>query len=93
MRHSLDEVSLLELLAWDEATFNDKTAGSAIRRIGHAQWQRNILLALGNVPNVPHGAASAAIVAALQPFATHDNPILAEQAQWSLSQHQPDIAL
>ena len=93
VRHSLDEVSLLELLAWDEATFNDKTAGSAIRRIGHAQWQRNILLALGNVPNVPHGAASAAIVAALQPFATHDNPILAEQAQWSLSQHQPDIAL
>ena len=93
VRHSVDEVSLLELLAWDEATFNDKTAGSAIRRIGHAQWQRNILLALGNVPNVPHGAASAAIVAALQPFATHDNPILAEQAQWSLSQHQPDIAL
>ena len=87
VRHSLDEVSLLELLAWDEATFNDKTAGSAIRRIGHAQWQRNILLALGNVPNVPHGAASAAIVAALQPFATHDNPILAEQAQWSLAQH------
>ena len=87
VRHSLDNVSLLELLAWDEATFNDKTAGSAIRRIGHAQWQRNILLALGNVPNVPYGEASAAIVAALQPFTTSENPILAEQAQWSLAQH------
>ena len=87
VRHSLDEVSLLELLAWDEVTFNDKTAGSAIRRIGHAQWQRNILLALGNVPNVPYGEASAAIVAALQPFTTSENPILAEQAQWSLAQH------
>ena len=84
VRHSLDNVSLLELLAWDEATFNDKTAGSAIRRIGHAQWQRNVLLALGNVPR---GETSAAIVAALQPFTTSENPILAEQAQWSLAQH------
>ena len=84
VRHSLDDVSLLELLAWDEATFNDKTAGSAIRRIGHAQWQRNVLLALGNVPR---GETSAAIVAALQPFTTSENPILAEQAQWSLAQH------
>lgn len=84
VRHSLDDTSLLELLSWDEAMFNDKTAGSAIRRIGHTQWQRNILLALGNVP---HGTASSAIVAVLQPFISHDDPILAEQAQWSLKQH------
>ena len=89
VRHSLDDVSLLALLAWDEVTFNDKTAGSAIRRIGHAQWQRNILLALGNMPsNVPsHASNSDGIVAALRAFTTHSNPILAEQAQWSLAQH------
>ena len=81
VRNAFDHVRLLELLAWNETEFNEKTAGSAIRRIGHAQWQRNILLALGNAPSDPQ------IMTALTPFTRHDNPILSEQAQWSLQQH------
>ncbi len=83
VRYSLDSSSLLDLLAWDESEFNDKTAGSAIRRIGHAQWQRNILLALGNLDAV---GVDVEVFAALSEFVTHANPILAEQAQWSYSQ-------
>ncbi len=41
---------LTELFAWDEATFLRITEGSAIRRIGHLRWLRNIAVALGNAP-------------------------------------------
>jgi len=49
-RHALDTASLLSLFAWDEATFLKNTEGSAIRRIGHERWLRNIAVALGNAP-------------------------------------------
>lgn len=48
-RHELDNVGLLELFAWDEQTFLKNTEGSAIRRIGFDCWQRNIVVALGNL--------------------------------------------
>ena len=34
-RHGLDRASLLELFGWSEAEFLERTAGSAIRRIGY----------------------------------------------------------
>ena len=80
LRHGLADVSLLELLAWSEADFKTRMAGSAIYRIGHAQWQRNILLALGNAPFTDE------IVAAIRPFTQHSDSVLAEQARWSLAQ-------
>jgi epoxyqueuosine reductase len=52
-RHGLDTASLVEVFAWDEATFLDRTQGSAIRRIGHIRWLRNIAVALGNAPPRP----------------------------------------
>jgi epoxyqueuosine reductase len=84
VRHGLDDVSLLALLAWDEAMFHAHMAGSAIYRIGHAQWQRNLLLALGN--QLRAGENAVAVRAALSAFVHHANPVLAEQAQWSLAQ-------
>ncbi|MGL4768088.1 MAG: tRNA epoxyqueuosine(34) reductase QueG [Formosimonas sp.] len=80
LRNGLAQASLLELLAWNESEFKQRMAGSAIHRIGHAQWQRNILLALGNAP------PAAEVEAVLSQFIAHNNPILAEQAQWSLAQ-------
>ncbi|SEH09148.1 tRNA epoxyqueuosine(34) reductase QueG [Candidatus Venteria ishoeyi] len=47
-RQGLDNISLLELFAWDEASFLRRTEGSAIRRIGYQRWLRNISVALGN---------------------------------------------
>ncbi|OXX34097.1 tRNA epoxyqueuosine(34) reductase QueG [Vibrio sp. V09_P4A23P171] len=49
-RQALDEPDLVELFAWDEATFLRYMEGSAIRRIGHQQWLRNLSIALGNAP-------------------------------------------
>jgi len=47
-QHYLDKSNLLDLLAWDEKYFLKKLEGSPIRRIGFAQWQRNICTAIGN---------------------------------------------
>ena len=80
VRHGLDDVGLVELFAWNEAEFMDKLAGSAIYRIGHAQWLRNIAVAMGNAP------ASEAIVAALQARADHPSELVREHVSWALAQ-------
>jgi len=49
-REQWRDQSLLALFNWDETTFLRNTEGSAIRRIGHARWQRNLAVALGNAP-------------------------------------------
>lgn len=49
-RHQLDASTLLNLYQWNEATFLKMTEGSPIRRIGYANWLRNIIIALGNAP-------------------------------------------
>ncbi len=47
-RAELTHHHLLHLWSWDEATFLDKTQGSAIRRIGYERWRRNLAVGLGN---------------------------------------------
>ncbi|HAS62056.1 MAG TPA: tRNA epoxyqueuosine(34) reductase QueG [Vibrio sp.] len=49
-RSSLVEPDLVELFSWDESTFLKNMEGSAIRRIGHLQWLRNLSIAMGNAP-------------------------------------------
>ena len=80
VRNGLDEVSLIELFGWDQATFEAKLAGSAIRRIGHTQWLRNIAVGLGNAPY------SAEIVSALQARTDDPSDMLREHVQWASQQ-------
>jgi epoxyqueuosine reductase len=88
VRHNLDDVSLLELFAWDEATFRAKLAGSAIVRIGHQQWLRNIAVALGNAPS------DDAIRLALRHRLADAGPLLREHIEWSLQrQTNPEKGL
>lgn len=47
-RQWLTQNNLLTLFSWDEKTFLARTEGSPIRRIGHACWQRNIAISIGN---------------------------------------------
>ncbi len=47
-REGLSGAALVDLFAWNEAQFLQRTEGSAIRRIGHERWLRNIAIALGN---------------------------------------------
>jgi len=83
VRHGLDDVSLVELFAWDEAEFSSKLAGTAIYRIGHEQWLRNIAVALGNAPK------SAAVIAALESRTGHPSGLVREHVAWALARQSP----
>jgi len=88
VRNGLDEVSLIELFGWDQATFEAKLAGSAIRRIGHTQWLRNIAVGLGNAPY------SVEIVQTLQARVDDSSDMVREHVQWALQQQdQKRIAI
>lgn len=80
-RHHLDRSELIDLFAWDEGTFLDRTAGSAIRRIGHESWLRNIAVALGNAPRSP------AVIAALESRREHPSAVVREHVLWALERH------
>lgn len=81
-RHRLDDVSLIDLFAWEEATFLSRTEGSAIRRIGYACWLRNIAVALGNAPR------SAAVLQALNARRDDPSELVREHVQWALQRQQ-----
>lgn len=81
VRHGLDDVTLVELFGWDEEDFRTKMAGSAIYRIGHEQWLRNIAVGLGNAPTTPD------VIAALQKRADHPSPLVREHVAWALARH------
>jgi epoxyqueuosine reductase len=82
-RAPLDGAPLLQLWAWDEAEFLRRTEGSAIRRIGHWRWQRNLAVALGNALRV---APDAAIEQALRARLGSAGELLAEHIGWALRQ-------
>ena len=79
-RHGLDSVTLVELFAWDEAEFLARTEGTAIRRIGHVCWLRNIAVALGNAPH------DGGVIAALAARRDHPSALVREHVDWALQQ-------
>jgi epoxyqueuosine reductase len=81
-RHGLNDAELTDLFAWDEATWLEKTEGSAIRRIGYTTWLRNIAVALGNAATTPE------VVAALKNRIDSPHEIVAEHTKWAIQQHQ-----
>jgi epoxyqueuosine reductase len=85
VRAPLAEPTLLELWAWDEATFLRRTEGSAIRRIGHGRWRRNLAVALGNAWR---STGDPAIAQALQTALPEAPPLIAEHIGWALAQRQ-----
>ena len=81
VRNGLDSAGLIDLFGWSEVDFNDRLAGSAIRRIGHERWLRNIAVALGNAPD------SLATRAALGQRLNHPSALVREHVAWALAQY------
>jgi epoxyqueuosine reductase len=81
VRHSLDTADLTTLFAWSEEEFHARTAGSAIHRIGHERWLRNIAVALGNAPTTK------AVIDALEGREKHFSPLVREHVAWALARH------
>jgi len=80
-RNGLDGAALSELFGWSERDFAERHAGSAIRRIGHLRWLRNLAVALGNAPK------SDAVIAALHRRLAHESSLLREHVGWALARH------
>ncbi len=83
VREPLGSATLLALWRWDEAEFQRRTEGSAIRRIGHARWQRNLAVAMGNAlrAGVDDGLRQA-----LGETRGAASPLLREHIDWALAQ-------
>ncbi|EGQ7845209.1 tRNA epoxyqueuosine(34) reductase QueG [Vibrio alginolyticus] len=78
-RDSFKNPDLVDMFNWDEATFLKNMEGSAIRRIGHIQWLRNIAVALGNAEY------SQRIIDALE-SRQGENKLLDEHIKWALTE-------
>ncbi|SDM19575.1 epoxyqueuosine reductase [Oryzisolibacter propanilivorax] len=86
-RRGLVGAQLVELFAWDEATFLRMTEGGPIRRIGHERWLRNIAVALGNALRGAREAGEVqALRAALATRAGDASALVREHVAWALAQ-------
>ena len=83
-RHGLDSSTLIELFSWDEEKFLKRMEGSAIRRIGHERWLRNIAVALGNAQPTMEA------ILALQTRCNHASELVREHVEWAISQLQTE---
>jgi epoxyqueuosine reductase len=87
VRNGLDNASLIELFGWTEAQFDERMAGSAIRRIGHERWLRNLAVAMGNAL-ANHAIAPATaekIRDALRARADCSSALVREHVAWALA--------
>ena len=78
VRNNLDAASLVELFSWSAEQFTARLQGTAIHRIGHERWLRNIAVALGNAPR------SDAALHALRARADDCSALLREHVAWAL---------
>jgi epoxyqueuosine reductase len=78
VRHGLDAPRLTDLITWTREEFEQRFEGSAVRRIGHDAFIRNVAVALGNGPAEP------AAIQALRERCSDDSELIAEHARWAL---------
>ena len=90
VRNGLDNATLMELFTWSESEFNDKLAGSAIRRIGYERWLRNLAVGMGNALRaLGDTPQSRAIRASLLSRADQVSALVREHVAWALHLTQP----
>ncbi len=81
VRNGLDSAELVDLFAWDGNEFRERMSGSAILRIGHERWLRNLAVGLGNAPR------SGRVLAALRSRAQDRSALVREHVVWALERH------
>jgi epoxyqueuosine reductase len=86
-RHGWRSAKLVDLMQWDEAMFLRMTEGSAIRRIGHVRWLRNLAIAVGNALRAAPALSaieSHALRNAASIWQTHQSEVVRESVAWAL---------
>lgn len=74
---------LPELAELTPESFSRRFKGTPVKRTGHTAFLRNVLLAMGCSRDPRHRKT-------LERFSAHPDPILSEQARWSLGRLQSD---
>lgn len=84
-RPGMTAPALTDLWAWDEPQFLRRMEGSAIRRIGHERWLRNLAVAMGNAlaAGVPEAER---IRGALVQRRSSVSALVGEHIDWALAQ-------
>jgi epoxyqueuosine reductase len=82
-RGGLSGATLVQLFAWSEAEFLQRTEGNPIRRIGHERWLRNIAVSLGNALRA---GPDDGVRRALQARADHPSELVREHVAWAMAQ-------
>ena len=77
-REGLSEPLLAELAGLDDAAFRGRFAGSSVKRIGRNRFLRNVLIAIGNIPD-----AGPALVAAARDRLDDASPLVRGAAVWA----------
>ncbi|HUH76597.1 MAG TPA: tRNA epoxyqueuosine(34) reductase QueG [Devosia sp.] len=84
-RPDLERPALAELVQLDDAAFRNLFAGSPIKRIGHARFLRNVLIAIGN-------SADPGLVPLVEARLGADDPLVRGAAIWALRRLAPERA-
>ncbi|MEI7872551.1 MAG: tRNA epoxyqueuosine(34) reductase QueG [Alphaproteobacteria bacterium] len=83
-RPELTAPTLVELAALDDATFRQRFAGTALKRIGRDRFVRNVAYALGN------SAAPQTSLPAVERLLEDPSPLVRGAAVWALSRLAPE---
>jgi len=86
VRNGLDDATLAELFAWTPSDFEDRLAGSAIRRIGYERWLRNLAVGLGNAGD-REGS-----IRALQRRSDDPSALVREHVGWALERQRLSVS-
>lgn len=78
-RPALESPALSELAALDDAGFRALFSKSPVKRIGRNRFVRNVLVAIGN-------SGDATLIPAAQKLRADPSPLVAEMAEWALSE-------
>jgi epoxyqueuosine reductase len=82
-RADLVAPDLADLLSDDEAAFRARFAGNPVKRVGHARFLRNLLIAAGN-------SKSNHLLLLLEMRLTHESPLVRGMAVWALARLAPE---
>jgi epoxyqueuosine reductase len=81
-RAELEAPALADLAALDEAAFRALFRKSPVKRIGHARFRRNVLIAIGN-------SGDARLIPAAETALADPSPLVRGAAVWALSRLMP----
>jgi len=82
VRNNLHQLSLEDCFKFSEVEFKQFFSGSAIYRIGHERWLRNVAIGLGNAPK------SNTILTLLKKRLPSTSAIVQEHILWAIEQHK-----